>query len=258
MRLSPKFILFVAMVCAFVAFMMIFRIFTELKKDPRGVEAVMAARDLEVGETLQKTDLMMEMVPKGTNLNTVFKQMSEVEGKVLRNPIRRGEVIQTFDLADEADSVAGLIPADYRAATLSLVLPMETLRLLKFGSRVDVLFTDTSTKDFETKTIMENILVMKASPAKPVKSKNGAEEYTPSVDVTVAVKPEGAEIFAYAVKKGKLDISVRSMTEKGGEDSYMNLRDVMGVKPAPVFMQTTAVDNEVEIYRGVKKEKVVL
>lgn len=258
MRLSPKLILFFAVLSAVVAFTMIFRIFTELKKDPRGVSAVVATNDLAVGETLQKFNIRMEVVPKGTNMNTAFTEMWQVEGKVLRNAVRRGAVIQSFDVAAQADSVAGLIPEGYRAATLNLVLAQETTRLLKFGSRLDVLFTDTSTKDFETKTIMQNILVIKVSPVKMPKPKSPTEEYDPNVDVTVAVKPEGAEILAYAMKKGKLDISVRSMTEKSVEDSYMGLRDVMGVKPTPIFMQPAAVDNEIEIYRGVKKEKVTL
>ncbi len=259
MRLSPKLILFVAMLSAFIAFTMIFRIFSELKKDPRGINAVTAVRDLEVGETIEKSDIQIQLAPKGTNVNSIFTESEQVEGKVLRNSIRRGAVIQSFDVADEADSVAGLIPENYRASTLSFMLPIETSRLLKFGRRVDILFTDTSTKDFETKTIMQNILVIKAGPSKPpAKAKPGTEEFSPTMDVTIAVRPEGAEILAYSMKKGKLDLSVRSLTEKNADEVYMNLRDVMGVKPAPIFMQPAAVDNEVEIYRGVKKEKVIV
>lgn len=201
MRLSSRSIFFVSVLCAVLAFGTILHLFGEMKKDPRAILTVTAMRDLEVGDTIQKPDINLLLMPKGTDPSTIFMSLDLVIGKNLRNAVRRGNVIKTFDIANETDNMASLIPAGYRASALVLPLSDDTLRLLKFGRRVDVLFTDTTSKEFNTKTIMKNVLVMKADSMKQDKGKTFGNESNSTAAVTLAVTPEGAEVIAYAVKK---------------------------------------------------------
>lgn len=256
MRLSSRSIFFLSVLCALLTLGVIFHVFNELKKDPKAILVATAVRDLDVGDTIGKTDVSLLLMPKGTELSTAFTELAPVVGQNLRNAVRRGNVIRSFDLADETDNIANMIPEGYRATTVSLPISEDALRLLKFGRRVDVVFTDTSAKEFETKTIMKNILVMKAAPMKQAGTQVGGMSAGGStVTVTLAVTPEGAEIMAYAMKKGKLDISIRPFSERDLKDTYMRLDEIVGTKQASIIPMLPE-QTEIELYRGVKKEKV--
>jgi Flp pilus assembly protein CpaB len=255
MRFSSRFIFVLSVISAVIALTVIVHLFNEMKKDPRSILAVTAMRNLDVGDELKKSDISLLLAPKGADLNTLLTDLDSAAGRNLRNAVRRGQLIKTFDFADETDNITSLIPEGYRAATCVLVLPEETVRLLKFGRRVDVLFTDTTAREFNTKTIMKNVLVMKVDSSSKNKSKTPANEDNAKVDVTLAVKPEGAEVIAYAIKKGKLDLSIRPMAEQDVKESYLTLEDIMGIK-APVLQLGN--QTEIEVFRGVKKEKVRL
>lgn len=255
MRFSSRAIFVLSVISAVIALTVIIHLFNEMKKDPQAMPVVTAMRNLDIGDTLQKADLSLLPAPRGTDPGLMFTSVEPVVGKNLRNAVRRGQVIKSFDLMDETDSMASLIPDGYRAATCVLALPEETVRLLKFGRRVDVLFTDTTAREFHTKTIMKNVLVMKVDASKKNKAKTLANESNATVDVTLAVKPEGAEVIAYAVQKGKLDLSVRPLSEQDPKESYLTLEDVMGTK-TPIFQVSNQA--EIEVFRGVKKEKVKL
>ncbi|HOW58651.1 MAG TPA: Flp pilus assembly protein CpaB [Candidatus Omnitrophota bacterium] len=255
MRLSSRSIFFLSVLCALLTLGVIFHVFNELKKDPKAILVATAVRDLDIGDTIGKTDVSLLLMPKGTELSTAFTELAPVVGQNLRNAVQRGNVIRSFDLADETDNIANMIPEGYRATTVSLPISEDALRLLKFGRRVDVVFTDTSAKEFETKTIMKNILVMKAAPMKQAGAQAGGMPGGSTVTVTLAVTPEGAEIMAYAMKKGKLDISIRPFSERDVKDTYMRLDEIVGTKQTsiiPILPEQT----EIELYRGVKKEKV--
>jgi Flp pilus assembly protein CpaB len=254
MRMSSKFIFFISVICAIVTLGIILNLFNEMKKDPVAIRAVTAVRTLDVGDTITKSNVSLLLAPKGTDPNTVITDLNSVEGKSLRNAVRRGNVIKSFDLADETDNVASLIPAGYRASTLVLSLSEDALQLLKFGRRVDVLFTDTTAREFNTKTIMKNVLVMKADSLQQNKIKTARNENASSAVVTLAVTPEGAEVIAYAAKKGKLDLSVRPLSDQDLNDSYLSLEEIMGTK-TPV-LQIHSNQTEIEVFRGVKKERV--
>ncbi len=243
------------MVTAFFGFVLTLNTFQNLKKSRSGIMVITAARDLDLGDTLGEKDVLLVAAPTGTDLSLAYREIGKVVGKTVRNPTRRGQVISNFDLLNENDNLSGLIPAGYRASTIPISLPKETLGNLKFGSRVDILYADTSEKQFGTKTIMKNILVLKvfANQGAPTPGVMPGQAY-----LTLAIRPEAAETLAYAGRKGKIDISVRPNTDHNNTtEEYMSLNEILGFNK-DTAVSPTAYQSAIEVIRGIKKTTVRL
>ena len=251
MRLSSKVILLISLLTAFSGFSLTLKTLDRAKKTSPFL-IVVAGRDLALGETLSEKDMEISSAPAETDLHNTFRQSEKLIGKSLRNPLRRGQPVTSFDLITDSDSLAGLIPQGYRAATLPLSLPGETSGSLRFGTRVDVLFFEVADRNAQAKTIMKNVLVLKNSQnQKPSESSASAVSY-----ITLAVRPEAAETLAYALQRGKIHLSVRPMTERNAREEYMSLNELLGITNAAAMPLGSSA--EVEVIRGIKKGTVKL
>lgn len=256
MQLNQKMIMLVSLVIGAISF---FLINQSLQKQTKPIESkvyvIAAAKDLQVGVTINKTHLRKIVAPEKIDMGISFTNGSALIGQIVRNPIRRGDPITDFDVVSEDDNMAGLIPEGYRAATIPISLSDETVGFLKFGNRVDVLFTGyTSTAQSKnvsrTQTVIKNALVMKITTS-------GGEDNNPRsrvAYVTLAVKPEWAETLSYAQRKGKIDLLVRPISDADVREDFISLDELLGnnKKATP-----TVKDNvEIEVIRKTKKETV--
>lgn len=252
MRFNSKIIFIISLAAGFAAFSMTIKTFDQLKKGPKTLQVVTAMEDMSVATVVNASTLKLVIAPKGIDTGIVYTEIDKVAGQMLRNPVRRGQPITKFDLLDKNDNLATLIPEGYRAASITLSLSRETLNFLKFGNRVDVLLTtqDSGGKTTETKTIIKNILVMNTVQKANTPSAADKTQAT----VTLAVRPEGSEILAYAANRGKIDLVVRPMTDKNVSEEYINFDELRGINKnnfIPVLEKT-----DVEVIRGVKKDLV--
>ena len=168
MRLNPKFILVISIICGLVAFYLTLQALRNAQKEKPVIRAVTAINDLDIGTVIRVQDVKLFLAPEGTDPGTIFQDPKAVAGKTLRNTIRRGDIIKIFDIVKDGDNLSSIIPPGYRALTINPPLASETLQFLKFGSRVDVVFTANNplqANTVETKTIMKNILVLKVAQA---------------------------------------------------------------------------------------------
>lgn len=252
MQLNQKLILLISLLVGAFSFFLLNNSLKTEKKAPvvQEVYVIAAARDLDVGMVVKATHLRSIVVQKGEDISTNYKSNKEVIGKVVRNPIRRGQKISEFDLVSEDDNMAGLIPEGYRASAIPINLSKDTMSFLKFGNRVDVIFTYTGKSTNRalqgTKTILKNVLVMKVSKMAKDQSNRG------TAYVTLAIKPEWAETLSFARSKGKLDLLVHPIGEQVMDESYMTLDELLGRN----IIAPIRSDVEIELIRKTKKQTV--
>jgi pilus assembly protein CpaB len=257
MQLNQKMIMLVSLVIGAISFFLINQSLQKQQTKPieSKVYVIAADKDLQVGVTLNKTHLRKIIAPEKIDMGISFTNGAALIGQIVRNPIRRGDPITDFDVVSEDDNMAGLIPEGYRAATIPISLSDETVGFLRFGNRVDVLFTGyTATAQNKsvsrTQTVIKNALVMKITTS-------GGDESNPRsrvAYVTLAVKPEWAETLSYAQRKGKIDLLVRPISDSDIREDFISLDELLGNNKKA---STTLKENiEVEVIRKSKKETV--
>lgn len=217
-------ILIVAISSGLIAFFMSLRMMSTpapAKAESAYVVAV-AIKDIPIGAIIRNSDV--DMLPPQSKVNgkLVFEDLGAVVGRVVRRNVPKGEPIKKTDLLEQGDNLASLIPKGYRAMTIPATLPASLTELLQIGNRVDVILTyATGQSDYKSVTLVENTRVIGVS--KPDKPGGGG---TQSVDVTLAVTPEGAETLAFASKRGTLNVSIRSLDDEGQEKFFYAVRTV--------------------------------
>ena len=255
MRLNPKTAFLLSLVSGFLAFILISQMLKNATKPQAVIDIVIAADDLHVGNVITEEKIKMAPAPSGISIETAFRETDMVVGSMLRNSIRAGKPILTFDIANEEEDIFALIPEGYRASTLPVHLPKEVVDLLKFGSRVDVLYTDTSSEVLETSTIMRNVLVMKVSGNSTT---GGAMIAGQDVYVTLAVPPQAVETLSYVMRKGKLDLSILPLGSQNVEEAYISMKELLDAHEEIVNPTPIKIFHEVEIIKGTKKQMVEL
>ncbi len=252
MRLNPKLILILSVITGLTASLLSVQILKGLKKEPLDTRVVTAIHDMTAWDVIEPEDVQLLLAPIGTDLQTTYLKLEDVVGRGVRKQIGKGRAVSRFDLIDKNDSLAGLIPEGYRATTLPLYLPAETLRFVKSGNRVDILFIDDARRGEGPKVIMKNIRVLNIA-KQPSESRNAAGDIL--ANVTLAVRPEGAEMLTYAANKGKLSFTVRPISDEPVDEFYMSLNDLLGVKQAVLPMLERPA---IEIIKGNKKMRETL
>jgi Flp pilus assembly protein CpaB len=251
MRLNPKMIFMISIVTAFVGFSLAVKVLNNPRMPGEKILAVSSARDINYGETLNPEDLLLIPLPTGINRGQIHESVDKVVGKIARKPIAAGQIIKITDILSQIDDVSGLIPEGYRASTIPIVLPKETMDSLKFGSRVDILFSRTSNTynseaQTETRTILKNVLVMKTISNQ---DKNANMPGQVQAYITLAVKPKAAETLAFALQKGKIDLLVHSMSDRNLAEEFLTLNDLLGSKSID-----STNPSQVEVIRGTKRD----
>lgn len=263
-RGKNPFILILALGSGILAFLLSLQVIKPKAAAPVAKPAysvVVAIRDINIGAIIRKDDIDM-LPPSGpVNAKQVFESVGDVAGKVVRRNIPKGEVIKKVDILAEGDNLASLIPKGYRAMTVPVTLPASITELLQIGNRVDVLLTYEVTRgEINSVTLVENARVIGVS-----KPQNAGSADSKRLDITLSVTPDGAQTLAYAMKRGTLNVSIRSLDEGEGE-KFFTLKDLFFPKEEaggdlmraalPAEAEKPKVPkNVVEVIRGVNKEQ---
>ena len=223
------------------------------------VELVVASRDIEAGVAL--TDSMFELgeVPASVVLDGSFLSVDDVEGRVARYPIVKGEQIlatRLVSLEDSEEDGAGLaftVPPGMRAVSVPVSEVSGAGGLIVPGDRVDVMVSadfedlfgpgeilaDSSQKsDPVVMTILQDVLVLAVGQVLAERSdpdrdrdtfRNDDAEVQPAArSVTLAVSPEDAQLLFMSAQEGKLGLALRPF----GEEQLRILDPVLKLTPA--------------------------
>jgi len=249
----------VILVLAVVSGVLAFVISLKMMNTPAPAKAestyviAVAVKDISIGGIIRNSDVDL-LAPSGkVNAKLVFEDLSVV-GRVVRRNVPKGEPIKKTDLLEQGDNLASLIPKGYRAMTIPATLPASITELLQIGNRVDVILTySIGQNDYKSVTLVENTRVIGVN--KPEKKSGG----DPTLDITLAVTPEGAETLAFASKRGTLNVSIRSLDDEGNE-KFFTLKELFFPEKekteAALAPDVPVVPKDViEIIRGVSREE---
>ncbi|MDT0329018.1 Flp pilus assembly protein CpaB [Nocardiopsis lambiniae] len=170
---------------------------------PTTVEVLVAARDLDASGPLSEGDLTRAALPESTAPRGALPPSTEVVGRSLNAPVRRGEVITDARLADPPTRPYGddLVAVPVRVADPGAVA------LLSPGDRVDVLAAR-GHDEFAPARAGPATEVVGARPvlAVPAETRHGGEA---GALILIAATPEEARELAGHATGSRLSITIR-------------------------------------------------
>lgn len=197
---------------------------------------VVARQDLSPGDTIGFG--AVEVMPWPANLrpNQAFSSIQEVQSRVVKTAIFRGEPIGEGRLVAQGDR-AGLqvrIPAGYLAMSIKVDPEIGVSGFIQPGNRVDVVATlRLAGNTSMTKVVLQRLLVL----AVEHRTEQLDERPTDATTVTLAVTSEEAEKLALASREGQIMLALRNMRDEHEHEtpgfSVAELARLGGVSMAP-------------------------
>ena len=171
----------------------------------RTVAVLAAATDLPAGTVLAAADLTRTDLPAPLAPDGASRPGTELTGRVLAAPVRRGEVLT--DVRVVGPGLWSQVPPGQVAAPVRLA-DLAVATLLHAGDRVDVLATDTATGAAEVVASAALVLAAPAG-AEPDAGPDRAGAGPEGAGLLVlAVPPETAEVLAGAATTGSLTVTL--------------------------------------------------
>ncbi|HZQ25472.1 MAG TPA: Flp pilus assembly protein CpaB [Terriglobales bacterium] len=183
-----------------------------------GMDVVVAANDIAVGNKLQEKDLKVVRFPAGNVPAGASSRVSQVVGRGVVTPIARGEFILPSKLAAEnaGAGLPGLIPPGMRAVSVRVNEVVAVAGFVVPGTRVDVLLTgNPGGADQQTTTVLENVAVIAAGQKL---ERNSAGEPQSVPVITLLVSPEDAQRLTLASTEGRIQLSLRNPLDTKAAD----------------------------------------
>ena len=241
----------------------------------RNTQVVLAARDLQLGQSLEAGDVRMAEMPAGNLPQGAYHDVNQVVGHGVIATIAKNEVLLPTKVATdkEGSGLPSLIPANMRAVSVRVNDVVSVAGYVTPGTRVDVLVTGSPTitqNDLVTTTVLENIEVLAAGQKMQPNAEGKPENETV---ITLLVTPEDAQKLTLAGTDGKIQLSLRNPVDAKTpsnapirKEALYRLpaaapavvrtrpRVVMVKKPEPAPLPPMPVVRVVEVYRGDKVE----
>ncbi len=245
---------------------------SKTSRDTRpGVDAVVAAGDIQVGAKLSDGDVRVVHYPDGSMPPNIFHAKSEVVGRGVILPISQGEFILPSKLAGEnaGYGLPGLIPPGMRAMSVRVNEVVSVAGFVLPGTRVDVLLTGTpgGSGDQQTTTVLENVAVIATGQKL---ERNSAGEPQSSPVITLLVSPDDAQRLTLASTEGRIQLVLRNPLDTRQQDLNSVSTGSLyrrGAAPIPVAVtkprpKHTTVEAppaptvySIEVIRGNKKDE---
>ena len=245
---------------------------SKTSRDARpGVDAVVAAGDIQVGAKLSDGDVRVVHYPDGSMPPNIFHAKSEVVGRGVILPISQGEFILPSKLAGEnaGYGLPGLIPPGMRAMSVRVNEVVSVAGFVLPGTRVDVLLTGTpgGSGDQQTTTVLENVAVIATGQKL---ERNSAGEPQSSPVITLLVSPDDAQRLTLASTEGRIQLVLRNPLDTRQQDLNSVSTGSLyrrGAAPIPVAVtkprpKRTTVEAppaptvySIEVIRGNKKDE---
>lgn len=181
-------------------------------------KVVVAAVDIELGSKLNPQMLSLIDWPQGSTPAGTFSDLKELQERVLKNSVQRGEVILNNKLAPigSAGGLSAVIADGKRAMTVRVNDVVGVAGFALPGNYVDILVNaqqDTNKGNESkpiTKTVLEHVLVL------AVAQEAGRDDTKPKVvsAVTLELSPADAEKIDLARNVGTLSLVLRNQIDK--------------------------------------------
>jgi pilus assembly protein CpaB len=170
---------------------------------------VVAAMDLPFGTKVEARHLSTIQMLRGSEPSGAYNKLADVEGKVARAALLRGEILLEGRFADQGNgsTLAAVVEKDMRAVSVRVDDVVGVAGFLLPGNRVDVLGSrDLSGHESQTETILENVRVL------AVDQTAATEKNEPVVvrAVTLEVTPPQAEVLVKWKEQGSIQLTLRN------------------------------------------------
>lgn len=189
---------------------------------------VVASRDLELGAPLTPTMVQVVPWPSGAIPVGSFKELKQIDGRVVRSPVFKGEPILEPKLAPEGTKggLNSVIPGGKRAISVRVNEVVGVAGFALPGSYVDIMVNTKDSKDTAvSKIVLKRILVL------AVAQEANRDDTKPKVvsAVTLEVTPEEAEKIDLARSIGSLSLVLRnSIDQQDMETAGVRREDLLG------------------------------
>ena len=176
-----------------------------------GIDVVLAANDLKVGDKLEERDIRVARVPVSLIPPGVFRAGAPIAGRGVILPVSKGEFLLSSKLAPEkaGSGLPSMIPPGMRAVSVRVNEVVAVAGFVVPGTRVDVLLTGNpvGANDPQTTTVLENVLVIAAG-QKLERNASGDPQTTPVI--TLVVSPDDAQKLTLAASQGHIQLALRN------------------------------------------------
>lgn len=237
-----SFVFYIAIIIAVAATYSVFRVLESTKASSRVATApvVIAARDINEGEAIDRIALAVAQWPVSTVPVGAYGRIDSVAGRVSRVAIFNGEPIVPGRLTPEGTEpgLISKITPGKRAKAIRINDVSGIAGLIPPNSRVDVVLTTTLSNARTGKIFMQNMRVLAMQTA-TAKTEDGRP--IPATVATLEVTPEELELLAVAQSTGTLELALRGY---GDPDSVKtagaNTNDLeRAMRDAPVSRPVT-------------------
>ena len=288
-----SFVFYIAIIVAIAATYSVFKVLESTKASSRVATApvVIAARDINEGESIDRVALSVAQWPISTVPVGAYGRIDSVAGRVARVTVFNGEPIVPGRLAPEGTTpgLTSKITPGKRAMSVRINDVSGVAGLIQPNSRVDILLSTTLGNATRTgKIFMENMRVLGMGTT-TTKTEDGRP--IPATTATLEVTPDESEKLMVAQSSGTIQLILRgygdpdSVKTSGATNADVErmLRDapaarpvqtrpaprrqtapptrvvaetVLVPQPVPVVAKPKADTNKVEIFRGAAKTEL--
>jgi len=267
-------IILAAVVLGLIAAYMIYQLERNREKQAKEnwISVVVAREDIPARTKITGDMVTMMSYPKDLLTPGVLQDRKDVEGRITLGRLKAKEQIQSSDLfaPGQSPSISYDIPEGMRAISIGASEIGAAGGAVKPGDHVDILatYSEPTTHQETTRPVLQNVLVLfvnqaETNPQGPTGAKSS---------MTLAVKPEDAELLVAADRAGVLRVMLRSPSDKKVVESQgVTVRDLPGgaktfeKAPSTPESQSTPVQiiplsnrraGEIQIIRGTQEQTV--
>lgn len=228
-------VILVALVLALVTAYLIWAYFRKMDEQSRKnwQPVVVAKQDLKIRTKVTRDMLELAAFPKELIAENAVTDISKAENLMTARDIRSKEQIRSNDLMLEgaAPTLAYKVPEGMRAIAIGAGEVMSVGASVQPGDHVDIVATyhDRRAKQDVTRMIMQNVMVLAVNRGQTDPGDKGGGA---SSSMTLAVRPDKAELLAAADRQAALRISLRPVNDTNVfETVVVTVDDFSGQKP---------------------------
>jgi len=237
-------------------------------ENTNGVPVVVATGDIQVGNKLAASDVRVITLPQSAVPPGAFSSPAKVVGRGAILPMSKGEFVLSNKLAalNAGSGLPSMIPQGMRAVSVRVNDVVSVAGFVQPGTHVDVLATGSQGSERQTKTVLENVLVLAVG--KSLDRNPSADAQTAPV-ITLAVSPDDAQKLALVSQEGRIQLSLRNpLDTKQGDIGATRASSLYpGEAPPPAAARprmhkavekvtpAKPVTYQVEMIRGNKREE---
>jgi len=243
------------------------------------VKVLVAAKDLPEGTALEAAHLATASIPQKFVQPFAARSPNELLGLVTLAPTAEGEQLLTNkvrrpDVVASSATLSGVMPKGKRAVTIGVDAISGVGGFVRPGDNVDVLWTvklPGQSSEVVTLTLFQDTPVFAVGReivGRPTET--GASAATapgPQYTVTLALAPQEISFLLFAREQGRIQLSLRPKQEAGSQmalspatSATFNqfMEQQLGIKSAEGTAEPAAPPRQVEIYKGLDRDVVVL